>query len=231
MRERDNTELTSKREKEIVIAIEKFYEHIVSNQIRFSVDYMLHTDVKRMDTTTAPFQLLQLIAGFVLGVLLFVVLSPVLPWDRSLPKCQSLFPSICSGSITESSSFHGRVSTRRSDPKAKELLFIGVMTSKKYADTRIPSLYSAWGKYVPGKLKVFSAGNQPDRPGSPIVALPGVDDEYPPQKKSFTMIKFMYDNHLDDYEWFVRADDDVFFEVRTLRVAAMLVVFMLSRSL
>ena len=40
--------------------------------------------------------------------------------------------------------------------------------------------------------------------------LPGVDDSYPPQKKSFMMLKYMHDHCLNKFEWFMRADDDVF---------------------
>ncbi|KAJ7379558.1 Chondroitin sulfate synthase 1 [Desmophyllum pertusum] len=44
----------------------------------------------------------------------------------------------------------------------------------------------------------------------PVVSLPGVDDSYPPLKKSFMMLKYMHDHHIDEYEWFMRADDDVY---------------------
>lgn len=54
----------------------------------------------------------------------------------------------------------------------------------------------------------------------PLVALPGVDDSYPPQKKSFRMLKYMYDHFIDQYEWFVRADDDVY--IRTDRLEELL---------
>lgn len=42
------------------------------------------------------------------------------------------------------------------------------------------------------------------------MALKGVDDRYPPQKKSFMMLHYMYEHYIDKFEWFARADDDVF---------------------
>lgn len=44
----------------------------------------------------------------------------------------------------------------------------------------------------------------------PVVGLNGVDDSYPPQKKSFMMLHYMYEHFIDKFEWFLRADDDVF---------------------
>lgn len=51
----------------------------------------------------------------------------------------------------------------------------------------------------------------------PYVALPEVDDSYPPQKKSFLMLKFMNDYFGDKYKFFMRADDDVFVNVQRLK--------------
>ena len=45
----------------------------------------------------------------------------------------------------------------------------------------------------------------------PIVKLPGIlDDVYPPQKKMFAMLKYMQEHYIDDFQWFMRADDDVY---------------------
>ena len=52
--------------------------------------------------------------------------------------------------------------------------------------------------------------------GLPLVPLPTVDDSYPPQKKSFLMFKFMHDYFIDDFEYFMRADDDVYIESQKL---------------
>ena len=40
--------------------------------------------------------------------------------------------------------------------------------------------------------------------------MPGVTDTYPPQNKAFLILKYMHDFYLDKFEWFVRADDDVY---------------------
>ena len=47
--------------------------------------------------------------------------------------------------------------------------------------------------------------------GVNTITMKNVDDNvYPPQKKSFSMVKYMADHYLDDYEWFVRFDDDAY---------------------
>lgn len=101
----------------------------------------------------------------------------------------------------------------------KSLLFVGVMTAEKYLSTRAVAVYETWGKSVPGKIAFFSSevSKRPaDFPDLPLVSLKTVDDSYPPQKKSFLMLKYMWDEFGDRFEWFFRADDDVY--VRTDRL-------------
>lgn len=99
------------------------------------------------------------------------------------------------------------------------LLCVGVMTASKYLETRAKAVYDTWGQEVPGKIIFFSSETSFSNT-IPLVALEGVDDSYPPQKKSFAMLKYMHDNYIDDYEWFLRADDDVY--VRTDRIQSFL---------
>lgn len=97
--------------------------------------------------------------------------------------------------------------------KPRNFLYVGVMTAQKYLGSRAVAAQRTWAPSVPGRVEFFSSQGSaapPGLPPLPVVALPGVDDSYPPQKKSFMMIKYMYDHYLDKYEWFMRADDDVY---------------------
>ncbi|EFB18734.1 hypothetical protein PANDA_006047 [Ailuropoda melanoleuca] len=90
------------------------------------------------------------------------------------------------------------------------------MTAQKYLGSRALAAQRTWARFIPGRVEFFSSQQSPNAgmsqppPPLPVIALPGVDDSYPPQKKSFMMIKYMHDHYLDKYEWFMRADDDVY---------------------
>ncbi|XP_069025109.1 chondroitin sulfate synthase 3-like [Embiotoca jacksoni] len=93
--------------------------------------------------------------------------------------------------------------------RPKRFLYVGVMTAKKYLSSRAVAAYHTWATSIPGKVEFFSSAGSGPAP-LPMVSLPGVDDSYPPQKKSFMMLKYIHDHYLDKYQWFMRADDDVY---------------------
>ncbi|EDW00448.1 GH11859 [Drosophila grimshawi] len=93
----------------------------------------------------------------------------------------------------------------------RNLVFVGVMTAKNFIEGRARAVYDTWGKEVPGRIAFFSSeGSYSDE--LPVVGLKNVDDRYPPQKKSFMMLYYMYEHYIDRFEWFIRADDDVYIE-------------------
>lgn len=95
--------------------------------------------------------------------------------------------------------------------KEPRLLLVGVMTAAKYVDTRAYNVWRTWAQHIPGKVLFFVAEDTVSmHKDMPLIRLKGVDDVYPPQKKSFAMMKWMADNHLDDFDWFMRADDDLY---------------------
>ncbi|XP_051920211.1 chondroitin sulfate synthase 1 isoform X1 [Hippocampus zosterae] len=95
-------------------------------------------------------------------------------------------------------------------------LFVGVMTAQKYLNSRAVAAHRTWARSIPGRVEFFSSEGSDASAPVPLVALSGVDDSYPPQKKSFMMLKYMHDHYLERYEWFMRADDDVYVKGRRL---------------
>lgn len=92
----------------------------------------------------------------------------------------------------------------------KGFLLIGVMTAKKYIDNRAPIAFETWAKSINGRVIFFTSEGSVSNNDIPFISLRGVDDSYPPQRKSLMMLKYMNDHFIDDFEWFMRADDDVF---------------------
>lgn len=142
-----------------------------------------------------------LLSGLTIGFFIPLILRRTL---LAFPtrKCHLTFP-------------HGRVEVpqRRSSAQSrKQLIFVGVMTAEKFLDNRAKAVHETWGSLLPGALAFFSSSNS-RRSSLPVVSLKGVDDSYPPQRKSMMMLKYMHDNYINDYEWFMRCDDDVY--VRT----------------
>lgn len=89
------------------------------------------------------------------------------------------------------------------------------MTAKNFLQGRAKAVYDTWGKEVPGRIAFFSSAHSHSTV-LPVIALPGVDDRYPPQKKSFMMLYYMYEHFIDKFEWFARTDDDVYINTAKL---------------
>ena len=93
-------------------------------------------------------------------------------------------------------------------------LLVGVVTAQKLLQTRAVAVNRTWGSKAPSLF--FFAAEGAAHGNLPVIGLPGVDDTYPPQKKVYRMLKYMHDNHLSDYNWFMRADDDIYVRVEHL---------------
>lgn len=101
--------------------------------------------------------------------------------------------------LTEESSLFQQVKPAHD---RKHFIYIGVLTAQKYLPTRGRAIMNTWAKQVPGKLEFYvgeGVKNVNDGgPPLPLVKLRTVkDDAYPPQKKSFLLLKTMYDAYLN----------------------------------
>lgn len=103
--------------------------------------------------------------------------------------------------------------------RERELIFIGVMTAEKFLETRAAAINQTWGQHVPGRLVFFVGGDvslsKYAHLNMPIVALRHVTDgTYPPQKKSFLMLRYMFNTGLVEgsphFDWYMRVDDDAY---------------------
>ena len=98
----------------------------------------------------------------------------------------------------------------------KKLIFVGIMTTETFLGSRGKAVYDTWAQDFIGSVKFFSS-NTSKSVDLPVVPLHGVDDSYPPQKKSMMMLRYMYDNYGDEYEWFLRSDDNVYIRGEKLK--------------
>ena len=102
----------------------------------------------------------------------------------------------------------------------KKQLFVGVLTQQAYLPTRVKSVYETWGKEV-DKL-VFFVGEDcnisAEHSHLPIVKLNGVPDSvYPPLRKAFAVMSYMYKHYVNQFNWFIRADDDMYVRTNKLK--------------
>ena len=108
----------------------------------------------------------------------------------------------------------GKLQYIKEEYQTKKGLLVGVVTAEKYLTSRAKALYETWGREMT-KL-IFFVASDCKVPAHlqavlPIIKLEGVSDKtYPPQRKVFMMLKYMYDHYIEEYDWFMRADDDVY---------------------
>lgn len=110
-----------------------------------------------------------------------------------------------------------------SEYKVRRRLLIGIITSGKYLMTRAKAIHDTWAKKLgPSNKILFFVGSDcnishPALEKMSMVFLDNVSDTvYPPQRKVFAALKHMYRYYGNSYQWFVRADDDVYIRVSRL---------------
>lgn len=80
-----------------------------------------------------------------------------------------------------------------------------VFTHPANHKTKVPHVRQTWGRGC-NKLLFMSIENDPDQPD--IIALPVENGRKHLRQKTRLAMKYIYENHFDDADWFLRADDD-----------------------
>nr|CAB3230912.1 chondroitin sulfate synthase 1-like [Phallusia mammillata] len=151
--------------------------------------------------------------GFAVGMCLYEVqfrLFGLLGED-----CASIALHRKSGIRMETKNFGPRHGNYISPPSN---IYLGMMSAGKYVTSRAQRALDTWLQKGGWKVEIFADASAslltiPTGLDANIVTLEGVDDTaYPPQKKCFMLVKHMYDQHINNYEWFLRVDDDVYID-------------------
>lgn len=139
---------------------------------------------------------LSFFVGLFFGVLITIFM-------KRFPPCKNiLFKNGCNGCVSVS--------------KPRQDIYIGILSSKEFLDRRVKFIQESWGADARPHLHFYM--NYSSSPKLPVVRLEGVrDDEYPPRKKVFKMLKHWCSNLVDKYNWFVRADDDAYIKIDGLK--------------
>ena len=120
---------------------------------------------------------------FVLGILIGLIIS------SDVRKCagMSLIYTLTSGKFPKDMFEVFQQETKTKNNIHTELMLVGILTAKKYVNTRMMAANNTWTKTISGKVLFFSGedSSSKDNGDHLLIALPGVDDAYPPQKKSF----------------------------------------------
>ncbi|XP_013068592.2 chondroitin sulfate synthase sqv-5-like [Biomphalaria glabrata] len=104
-----------------------------------------------------------------------------------------------------------------SEEDGDNFLFIGIMTARKFLNSRAFASSRTWVPRVPGKVVYFLGEGEEYTGDLNVIQLKGVkENDYPPQKKSFAMVEYMSEHFAPHYKWLIRADDDVYMKVDEL---------------
>lgn len=147
---------------------------------------------------------------------------PIRSPDISVPVPAPEFPhnpcKLGRENITPTHNPNIRYKHLMSELSPRKLVYIGVISSAKYLPTRAVAIHNTWGKEILPHLHFYSAPPEdPNLKYLPVITLPGINDtQYPPQKKVYRTLKYMAEHFIDQYDFFIRSDDDVYYRMDRL---------------
>ena len=107
----------------------------------------------------------------------------------------------------------------------REKLLVGVLTSEERLDSLVLAINNTWAPGLP-KVIFFTPYSRDAEfhekynkvLGLPVVQLVDIegDDSTPKITISFKMLKYMHDHYINNYEWFMRAEDTMYMKPEKL---------------
>ncbi|XP_070179067.1 uncharacterized protein [Littorina saxatilis] len=92
-------------------------------------------------------------------------------------------------------------------------VLVWVMTSPKTLQSRAKMIRDTWGKRT-NTILFFSSKNDPDLPA---IGLNVTEGRTHLMEKTNRAFRYIYDNHMDDADWFMKVDDDTYVIMENLR--------------
>jgi hypothetical protein len=95
-------------------------------------------------------------------------------------------------------------------------VFCFVLTAPKYFDTRARAVNSTWGRRCDGLFFITESSN--DSQGLPIAPIANITPGYEHlTQKTVLALQYAYEYHFNNFDWFVKADDDTYIFMENLK--------------
>lgn len=107
----------------------------------------------------------------------------------------------------------------------REKLLVGVLTSEDHLDSLVLAINNTWAPELPRVIFFipYSRDSEFHEKYTKVLGIPVVqldvdseEDTAPQLKLSFKMLKYMYEHHINNYDWFLRAEDSIYIKPEKL---------------
>jgi hypothetical protein len=168
----------------------------------FSAASLVKTVHAHASSVMKSFQNINFGCGFLVGVFFFIVIFNISKNTQKSP----VIPIKSEIAVTEPSPISELYEHNLSDFLFNEVrILCYVFTHESNHKSKVVHVRATWGKRC-NKLLFMSTKEDPEIPG--IVVLPIENGRSHLWYKARHALKYVHDHHINDADWFLRADDD-----------------------